>query len=68
MSTFDLSGARWEKSSYSSGLGGECVEFARNLSPSGIVPVRDSKSPAGPVLLLTPAAWSDFVAFAANDN
>ncbi|MFD7313309.1 DUF397 domain-containing protein [Streptomyces sp. NPDC059883] len=68
MSMFDLSGAQWEKSSYSSTTGGECVEFARNLVPSGIVPVRDSKSPTGPVLLLTPAAWSDFVVFAANDN
>ncbi|MFJ2672083.1 DUF397 domain-containing protein [Streptomyces sp. NPDC087525] len=68
MSTLDLSGSQWEKSSYSSTIEGECVEFARNLAPSGIVPVRDSKSPAGPVLLLSPAAWSDFVVFAANDN
>ncbi|MFE2034096.1 DUF397 domain-containing protein [Streptomyces scopuliridis] len=66
MSTFDLSDAQWEKSSYSSGEGGECVEFARNLATSGIVPVRDSKTPTGPVLLLTPAAWNDFVAFAAR--
>ncbi|MFD7117362.1 DUF397 domain-containing protein [Streptomyces sp. NPDC059922] len=68
MTTFDLSGAQWEKSSYSDQQGGNCVEFARNLVPSGIVPVRDSKTPTGPVLLLTLAAWSDFVAFAANDN
>ncbi|MFJ9208684.1 DUF397 domain-containing protein [Streptomyces sp. NPDC102264] len=61
-------GAQWEKSSHSSGQEGECVEFARNLAPSGIVPVRDSKYPAGPVLLLSPAAWSDFVVFAASDN
>ncbi|MFI6701892.1 DUF397 domain-containing protein [Streptomyces sp. NPDC050509] len=68
MNTCDLSDALWEKSSYSSGHEGECVEFARNLVPSGVVPVRDSKTPTGPVLLLTPIAWSDFVAFAANDN
>ncbi|MFE2842738.1 DUF397 domain-containing protein [Streptomyces scopuliridis] len=66
MNTFDLSDAQWEKSSYSSQQGGECVEFARNLVHSGIVPVRDSKTPTGPVLLLTPAAWNDFVAFAAR--
>ncbi|MFE2745869.1 DUF397 domain-containing protein [Streptomyces scopuliridis] len=66
MNTFDLSDAQWEKSSYSSQQGGECVEFARNLVPSGIVPVRDSKTPTGPVLLLTPTAWNDFVAFAAR--
>jgi hypothetical protein len=66
MSTPDLSAAQWEKSSYSSGQEGECVEFARNLAPSGIVPVRDSKTPAGPALLLTPTAWADFVAFAAH--
>ncbi|MFE4366786.1 DUF397 domain-containing protein [Streptomyces sp. NPDC056835] len=66
MSTLDLSGAQWEKSSYSSGQGGECVEFTRTFASSGIVPVRDSKSPTGPVLLLTPTAWNDFVAFAAR--
>ncbi|MFE9889053.1 DUF397 domain-containing protein [Streptomyces scopuliridis] len=66
MSTFDLSDAQWEKSSYSSQQEGQCVEFARNLATSGIVPVRDSKTPAGPVLLLAPTAWNDFVAFAAR--
>ncbi|MFE2941317.1 DUF397 domain-containing protein [Streptomyces sp. NPDC059255] len=66
MSTFDLSNALWMKSSYSSGQGGECVEFAPNLAPSGVIPVRDSKAPTGPVLTLTPVAWSDFVAFAAR--
>ncbi|MFC9426260.1 DUF397 domain-containing protein [Streptomyces sp. NPDC056987] len=66
MSTFDLSNALWKKSSYSSGQGGECVEFAPNLAPSGVVPVRDSKALTGPVLLLAPSAWSDFVAFAAR--
>ncbi|MFD5751327.1 DUF397 domain-containing protein [Streptomyces sp. NPDC127033] len=66
MSTFDLSNALWKKSSYSSGQGGECVEFAPDLAPSGVVPVRDSKAPTGPVLLLAPSVWSDFVAFAAR--
>ncbi|MEU1364756.1 DUF397 domain-containing protein [Streptomyces sp. NPDC005803] len=47
------------KSSYSSG-NGECVEVARNVP--GTVAVRDSKTPAGPVLLLAPAAWDAFQA------
>ncbi|TBO60837.1 DUF397 domain-containing protein [Streptomyces kasugaensis] len=52
---------RWFKSSYSEN-GGACVEVAANLAASrGIVPVRDSKDPRGPVLTITPAAWSEFV-------
>ncbi|MFJ2111085.1 MULTISPECIES: DUF397 domain-containing protein [unclassified Streptomyces] len=47
------------KSSYSSG-DGECVEVARNIPNT--VAVRDSKHPTGPVLHLTPAAWSAFTA------
>ncbi|MBW4705284.1 MULTISPECIES: DUF397 domain-containing protein [unclassified Micromonospora] len=54
----DLSGARWRKSTRSAGNGGECVEVADNLP--GIVAVRDSKDPAGPVLTFTPAAWTSF--------
>ncbi|MFE3247918.1 DUF397 domain-containing protein [Streptomyces sp. NPDC059209] len=57
----DLSGANWRKSSYSNGDGGECVEVADGHP--GVIPVRDSKTPTGPVLLLTPTAWSGFVAF-----
>ncbi|MEU7103468.1 DUF397 domain-containing protein [Streptomyces stramineus] len=49
------------KSSYSEGNGGECVEWAPAFAPSGVVPVRDSKNPAGPALLLSPSAWSTFV-------
>ncbi|MFE7610807.1 DUF397 domain-containing protein [Streptomyces celluloflavus] len=52
---------RWFKSSYS-GNGGQCIEIAADLAASrGIVPVRDSKDPHGPVLAITPAAWSEFV-------
>ncbi|MFD7519994.1 DUF397 domain-containing protein [Streptomyces niveus] len=50
----------WRKSSYSNGDGGECVEVADGYP--GVVPVRDSKAPSGPVLLLNPTAWRDFVA------
>ncbi|MCZ7428449.1 DUF397 domain-containing protein [Micromonospora sp. WMMA1949] len=56
----DLSGARWRKSTRSGGNGGNCVEVAGNLP--GVVGVRDSKDPAGPVLTFTPAAWTRFVA------
>lgn len=56
--TIDLSTAEWRTSSYSGGAGGNCVEVAANLP--GIVAVRDSKDPAGPVLLLTRAQWREF--------
>ncbi|TRV76460.1 DUF397 domain-containing protein [Streptomyces sp. 130] len=36
----------------------DCVEVARNVP--GTVAVRDSKRAAGPVLVLTPTAWSAF--------
>ncbi|MGC9670360.1 DUF397 domain-containing protein [Planosporangium sp. 12N6] len=55
----DLSRARWRKSSRSNN-GGNCVEVADNLA--GVVAVRDSKDPAGPVLTFTPAGWAAFVA------
>ncbi|MEV6960002.1 DUF397 domain-containing protein [Streptomyces sp. NPDC051207] len=58
--TTDLSSVQWRKSSYSSGTGGECVEVADN--PPGVIPVRDSKSPEGPVLVFPDRAWSLFVA------
>lgn len=55
MREHDLSNARWRKSTYSNGEGGSCVEVA-----DGIL-VRDSKVEDGPVLLLAPAAWADFL-------
>lgn len=54
----DLTGAVWRKSSRSGGNGGDCVEVADNLP--GVVAVRDSKDPTGPVLTFAPAAWSTF--------
>ncbi|WP_418956964.1 DUF397 domain-containing protein [Streptomyces tritici] len=60
MREYDLSNARWRKSSYSDGNGGECVEVATGIGP--VVPVRDSKVPDGDVLLVSPAAWAAFVA------
>ncbi|MFG3423153.1 DUF397 domain-containing protein [Micromonospora sp. NPDC049460] len=55
----DLTGTRWRKSTRSNGQGGACVEVADNLP--GVVAVRDSKDPAGPVLAFDPAAWRAFV-------
>ncbi|MEW1860629.1 DUF397 domain-containing protein [Streptomyces sp. NPDC088194] len=52
----------WFTSSYSSN-GGACVEVAANLAASrGIVPVRDSKDPGGPVLAFPADAFALFVA------
>lgn len=56
----DLSDAFWFKSTYSNGDGGDCVEVADNIP--GLVPVRDSKAPQGPALILTATAWAPFVA------
>ncbi|MCX5558514.1 DUF397 domain-containing protein [Streptomyces sp. NBC_00038] len=56
---FDLNTARWRKSSYSNGDGGNCVEVAPGLP--GVIPVRDSKSQTGPVLLFSATAWTPFL-------
>jgi hypothetical protein len=55
-----VAGAIWRKSSYSGSNGGDCVQIAHNLP--GVVAVRDSKDPAGPVLTFTPDDWSTFTA------
>ncbi|MFK4064547.1 DUF397 domain-containing protein [Streptomyces sp. NPDC029674] len=55
--------ARWRKSSYSNGEGGNCVEVADGVA--GVVPVRDSKVPQGPALVIGAGAWTAFVAMVA---
>ncbi|MEU9561614.1 DUF397 domain-containing protein [Streptomyces sp. NPDC048161] len=55
----DLSAATWRKSSHSNGDGGNCLEVAD--SHQDLVPVRDSKCPEGPVLVLPASAWTPFV-------
>lgn len=58
MSTVDLTGARWRKSSYSSGNGGgndNCVEVAFGGQAAAI---RDSKNATGPMLAVPAASWS----------
>ncbi|MFD5297142.1 DUF397 domain-containing protein [Streptomyces mutabilis] len=60
MRGYDLTNACWRKSSYSGGAGGEeCVEVADGVP--GVVPVRDSKVAAGPVVVVGSAAWTEFV-------
>ncbi|WP_327355148.1 DUF397 domain-containing protein [Streptomyces sp. NBC_01304] len=54
----DLGTAAWRKSSYSHGGDNDCVEVADNYP--GLVPVRDSKSPSGPVLVFPAKAWAAF--------
>ncbi|MGW5668473.1 DUF397 domain-containing protein [Micromonospora sp. NPDC003776] len=55
----ELTGARWRKSSRSSGNGGACAEVADNLP--GVVAVRDSKDQTGPILTFAPTAWRAFL-------
>ncbi|MFE2964722.1 DUF397 domain-containing protein [Streptomyces sp. NPDC059340] len=63
MRAIDLSKVTWRKSSYSNQDGGECLEVVDNLpTPTPLVPVRDSKNPHGPALILPAAAWAGFVA------
>ncbi|GIL29244.1 DUF397 domain-containing protein [Actinocatenispora comari] len=50
--------ARWFKSTRS-GNNGNCVEVA---FLSDAVATRDSKNPSGPALVVTPAAWTAFLA------
>ncbi|TDC72233.1 DUF397 domain-containing protein [Micromonospora sp. KC606] len=54
-----MTGARWRKSTRSSGNGGACVEVADNLS--GVVLVRDTKNRDAGTLQFNPAAWQGFV-------
>ncbi|MFF0579340.1 DUF397 domain-containing protein [Streptosporangium saharense] len=55
----DLTGAAWRKSTLSGDTGGNCVEVATNLP--GLMAVRDSKDPSGPVLTFGSGVWSAFV-------
>ncbi len=61
----DLTGARWFKSSHSSG-GNECVEVA--FVGGELVGVRDSKNVNGPALMFTPGEWDAFTADVAAGN
>ncbi|MER6912531.1 DUF397 domain-containing protein [Streptomyces sp. NPDC000594] len=55
----------WAKSSYSSNGGSACVEWApAHARTTGTVPVRDSKTPGGPVLMVSAAAFAGLVGLA----
>ncbi|MFD4558539.1 DUF397 domain-containing protein [Streptomyces sp. NPDC058469] len=58
-STPDLSTAAWRKSSYSQGGANDCVEVADGYT--GLVPVRDSKTPSGRPLVFSAGSWLTFV-------
>ncbi|WP_405644994.1 DUF397 domain-containing protein [Streptomyces uncialis] len=54
----------WFASSYSDN-GGNCIEWApSNATTTGIVPVRDSKRPTGPVLMVSADAFAGLIALA----
>lgn len=48
----------WRKSSYSGNGGGDCVEISASLP--GVIAVRDSKNPCGPLLMFTRDNWASF--------
>ncbi|MEU7636483.1 DUF397 domain-containing protein [Streptomyces sp. NPDC039016] len=56
-SSDELSG--WRKSSYSDSEGDNCLEVVDGY-PHG-TPVRDSKTPDGPAIVVPSGAWSAFV-------
>lgn len=57
----DASGLRWFRSSYSdSSNSNECVEVATTLDA---VHVRDSKNRGGSRFVVTPDAWTNFLAY-----
>ncbi|MEV6979036.1 DUF397 domain-containing protein [Kitasatospora sp. NPDC093806] len=58
MATADQAPSAWRKASFS-GAQSNCIEVS-DRSP-GPIPVRDSKHPAGPVLVFERAAWSAFL-------
>ncbi|MEW2810399.1 DUF397 domain-containing protein [Streptomyces massasporeus] len=57
--TPDLTTAVWRKSSFSDGGASNCLEVA-DAHP-GIVPVRDSKRPDGPILVFAAGPWASFI-------
>ncbi|MGW1746734.1 DUF397 domain-containing protein [Streptomyces sp. NPDC002092] len=52
------SSIQWHKSSYSNGMGGECLEMA---TLAGVIAVRDSKVASGPQLTLSRVTWMNFI-------
>jgi Domain of unknown function (DUF397) len=59
MSSTELSGAQWRKSSYSNGQA-NCVEVAALGGECPSVAVRDSKRPGGASLIFSKESWRRF--------
>ena len=59
MSSTDLSGALWRKSSYSNGQA-NCVEVTAVTGGRTFVAVRDSKAPDALSLIFTARTWRQF--------
>lgn len=62
--TPDLTNASWRKSSFSDGGPNNCIEVADGYP--GLMPVRDSKIPTAPALVVSAPAWTAFVEFTAG--
>lgn len=56
----------WRKSSRSDPHGGDCLEVIDGYARG--VPVRDSKTPHGPALVLSPSAWGEFITSIKNNT
>ncbi|NEA44501.1 DUF397 domain-containing protein [Streptomyces sp. SID11385] len=61
MTAPEIEPARWQKSPYSQATN-QCVEFADLRATRAAIVLRDSKHIPGPALLLTPAAFTTFLA------
>ena len=59
MSSTELSGALWRKSSYSNGQA-NCVQVATMGGGPAFVAIRDSKAPDAVSLIFTTRAWRQF--------
>ncbi|MDX2575954.1 DUF397 domain-containing protein [Streptomyces scabiei] len=59
ISDSSATGFTWTKSTYSGGQS-DCVEVAHGAIPA-VLPVRDSKRPAGPAVVFGDTAWGVFV-------
>ncbi|WNZ09392.1 DUF397 domain-containing protein [Streptomyces sp. 11x1] len=58
--------ATWIKSSHSGEDGGNCIEIAPDIP--AVVPVRDSKNPDGPILVINRPAWLSFIAAVRSES
>ncbi|MFH9066379.1 DUF397 domain-containing protein [Streptomyces coeruleorubidus] len=62
----DANASLWRKSSYSDGGASNCLEVADNHP--GIVPVRDSKQPHGPILVFGASPWASFLTYVTRSS